>query len=138
MRLLSGFLALALLAGCNQPNPRLLKTEPLTPAETSIEARLGQSLEIVLPALGDRPNYKWVLESGYDTALLRLTAERAAQTEFPTNPPPGYAPNRVFSFTALAVGKTVLSFTQQPLASVIAPVDIHRRFPVDVRASLSP
>ncbi|PKL78084.1 MAG: hypothetical protein CVV27_03945 [Candidatus Melainabacteria bacterium HGW-Melainabacteria-1] len=121
------------LSACPQPNPTELRSEPLTSAEASIQVLAGQNFTLVLPSLGANPNYKWVLQAGYDTALLRFDREREAASEFAGPAPRGYAPNRVFEFTALASGRSELLFVQEPVATGIAPTSSSRRYPVEIR-----
>lgn len=126
------------LAACRQPNPTQLRTEPLTVQDTQIQAQTGQNFEIVLPSLGSRPSYKWVLQESYNKALLSFEGERAATSEFGDNPPQEYAPNRIFSFKPLAVGNTELHFTQEPINPGGTPVTAERRHQVQIQASLAP
>lgn len=126
------------LLSCRQPNPAVLRTEPLTAEGTVIQAAADQPFEVVLQGLGANPSYKWVLQPGYDTALLRFEREREATSEYPSNPPPGYAPNRVFEFTALKLGDTRLRFTQEPAREGIPAVSTERIFEIKIQASLEP
>jgi hypothetical protein len=122
---------------CREPNPTQLRTESLTQLDATIQAEAGQNFEIVLPSLGSKPTYKWALQSGYNTALLTFDSEREATAEFPDPKPQGYAPNRVFSFKALAVGATELVFRQQALTGGEA-LPTERRYPINIQGALNP
>ncbi|MGV3522631.1 MAG: hypothetical protein ACO1RX_00320 [Candidatus Sericytochromatia bacterium] len=116
------------LGACNQPNPAQLVTEPLTVPGTDLVVPRDQNFEVVLPSLGAGASQRWVLQSGYNADLLKPVSEREAVTEHPRQPPPGYAPNRVFEFTALAPGQTELLFRQEPGGDA----STERRFQVSV------
>lgn len=131
--LLCGLLGLSLPA-CRQPDPKFLPTEPLTLVDTGITAVVDQDFIVVLPSLGSKPSYKWVLQDGYDTKLLRFDGERDAASEFPEGAPPTYAPNRVFMFKAIATGQTELLFAQKPVNSGIPEIDATRRHQVTIQA----
>lgn len=132
------FAGLLLATGCRQPNPTQLRTEALTAPDTAIQAQAGQSFEVVLPSLGARPSYKWVLQSDYDKALLSFESERDASAEFGDRPPQDYAPNRIFSFKAIALGNTELRFTQEALDAKSPAVTSERRHKVQIQAALTP
>lgn len=127
---------LVLLSGCVLPDPKLLKTEPLTVPETTIQTRVGQTFQLVLPSLGASPAYRWVLDSSYDSTLLRLSQEGEATSEYPVRPPRGYAPNRLYVFQALAVGTIRLNFSQQALSASTPAVDLKRSFTIVIQAPL--
>lgn len=132
-------LALSVLVGlqlsaCNQPNPAQLVTEPLTVPGTELITPRAQNFEVVLPSLGAGATRRWVLQTGYNDTLVKFVAEREAVTEHPRQPPPGYAPNRVFEFSALAPGQTELLFRQEPGGDA----STERRFQVNVIASPLP
>jgi len=110
------WLLCGLLLACNQPNPLILITEPLTPDGTTIRAQAGTRFEIVLPSLGARPTHHWVLQAD-ESHVLRLLETREARSEHPRQPPPDYAPNLIFVFEALNEGQLQLQFVQTPLAS---------------------
>lgn len=133
-----GLLGLALLTACTQPDPKLLKTEPLTTPDSTVQTTVGQTFQLVLPTLGATPAYKWVLDGDYDTRLVKLVSEADATNEFPVRPPPGYAPNRLFTLQALALGRTRLTFSQQPLTSGTTAIDEKRSFPVEIVGELNP
>ncbi len=135
------FIRLLLLIGicgspmaCNQPNRTVLKTPLVTPDRSQIQAINGRDFEVVLPSLGAGAQYQWVLQTGYDESTIQFSAEREAPSEFPAQAPPGYAPNRIFTFKTLAVGQTDLTFEQAPLADQ-PPVTTQRSFSVQVLPS---
>lgn len=138
LRVASAGVLLTLLTGCLQPQLNLLSTEPLTQPESTLQSTIGQKIQIVLPSTGAAPTYKWVLDEGYDKALLSLSGESQATNVYPSNPPQGYAPNRIFSFEALARGRTDLNFSQQPLNAGTAPSSLKLHFTVEIVASLTP
>lgn len=122
------------LLACNQPNPAQLVTEPLTVPGTDLVVPRNQNFEVVLPSLGAGATQRWVLQSGYNPDLIKLVSEREAVTEHPRQPPPGYAPNRVFEFEALAPGQTEVLFRQEPGGDA----STERRFQVSVIAPPDP
>ncbi|MBF2053433.1 MAG: hypothetical protein IGS03_08220 [Candidatus Sericytochromatia bacterium] len=133
-----------LLQACNQPNPLILVTEPLTPDGTTLRALAGQRFEVVLPALGARPSHEWVLQP-LQTETVAFVETRAARSEHPRQPPPDYVPNMIFVFEALARGEIELVFVQEPLAedgqtafTFRYPVEVQGTAPADAVASATP
>lgn len=122
-----------LLQACNQPNPLILVTEPLTPDGTTIRAVAGQRFEVVLPALGARPSHEWVLQP-LQTETVAFVETRAARSEHPRQPPPDYVPNLIFVFEALKSGQSELVFVQEPLAED-GPTAFTFRYPVEVQGT---
>jgi hypothetical protein len=120
-----------LLQACNQPNPLILVTEPLTPDGTTLRALAGQRFEVVLPALGARPSHEWVLQP-LQTETVAFVETRAARSVHPRQPPPDYVPNLIFVFEALKSGQTELVFVQEPLAED-GPAAFTFRYPVEVQ-----
>lgn len=126
-------LSLPMLTACNQPNPLILVTEPLTPDGTTLRALAGQRFEVVLPALGARPTHEWVLQP-LESQQVALIETRAARSVHPRQAPPDYVPNLIFVFEALEIGQTELHFVQQPLEET-GSVAFSFRYPVEVLAS---
>lgn len=131
--LLLALLGSPLLQACNQPNPLILVTEPLTPDGTTLRTLAGQRFEVVLPALGARPSHEWVLQP-LQTDTVAFVETRAARSEHPRQPPPDYVPNVIFVFEALARGETELVFVQQPLAED-GQTAFTFRYPVEVQGT---
>ena len=130
----AGLLGGAGVSACNQPNPTILKTNPETPDGSRLQIARGQSCDVVLPSLGATSAYNWVLQDDYDKNLVSFVEEKAAPSEYPRNPPPNYAPARIFVFEALAVGSLRLRFRQEPLADA-PPLNQERSFEVQIIAS---
>lgn len=122
-----------LLQACNQPNPLMLVTEPLTPDGTTLRAVAGQRFEVVLPALGARPSHEWVLKP-LQTDTVAFIETRAARSVHPRRSPPDYVPNLIFVFEALKSGQSELVFVQEPLAED-GPTAFTFRYPVEVQGT---
>ena len=141
--MLRSFMGTALLSitlllsfsACNTNAPRfgMIEVEPTTPDNSSIQAIMGNPLEIVLPTTGAGSPYRWVPQGLDDNSPLRLLEEREGASRFPNRRPDNYVPNRVFVFEARAVGEQTLRFTQERVEGREAPPsEVTRTFFIEV------
>lgn len=109
-------LSFPVLNNCRQPDPRILKVEPVTPDGSEISVGRNQDFEIVLPSTGES-DYNWYLEKNSATEHAEFVNQKPGINEFEGRPAPeGYAPHQIFVFKAKSGGQAQLVFQQKDSA----------------------